>query len=246
MIDGPELFCRYAQAPNLLGYCGPDNDQGVTAVAAGLTMPVEEMTRIGMAFNGAWPYLELISKLSGHHPLDHEVVEAYWLGSPLLDQLDLVKWGSSAADRFYGRAGPRWAPLADALNSGGVPNHAFHVFCAYPWVGLLGEGFVGPSLEVLDRCRIGWGVVTEVDDQMAIVRRRPLVWVDDVLRSGDPVVEPFRAPAELAPGDHVSLHWDFVCQRLDRRRLARLRAVHDRHLAIANAELTAHRLEPSH
>jgi len=243
---GPELFCRYAQPPNLLGYCGPDDSDGVTSVAGGLTAPIEEVQRVAQSFHGAWPYLELIAGITGNTPLSEKVVEAYWIGNGLLDRIPLHTWGNSASDRFRQQAGGRWEAVEDALNGGGVPNHAFHVFCVYPWVGLLREGFVGPSLKVLDRCRISWGKVTHVDG-MGVVARRPLVWEDNTLRPGEPVEEPFRIPPGLvlSPGDVVSLHWDFVCDRLSQDGHRRLRAVHDAHLAMANSELSSERLEPA-
>lgn len=246
MIGGPELFCRYAQPPNLLGYCGPDDSDGVTSVAAGLALPTEEMARLALAFDGAWPYLELIGGLTNREPLSSEVVEAYWTGNQLLDRIPLHSWGHSVSGRFRRQAEGRWEAVEVALNSGGVPNHAFHVFCVYPWVGLLREGFDGPSLLVLDRCRISWGRVTSVGE-LVTVSRRSLTWEGDSLRHGVPIEEPFVVPPglRLDVGDMVSLHWDYVCERLDDRRLARLIVVHDRHLAIANAELWERRLEPA-
>jgi hypothetical protein len=243
---GPELFCRYAQPPNLLGYCGPDDSDGVTSVAGGLTVPVKEVQRVAQSFNGAWPYLELIAAMTGKTPLSEEVVEAYWIGNGLLDRVPLHTWGNSVSDRFRQQAEGRWEAVEDALNRGGVPNHAFHVFCVYPWVGLLREGFVGPSLKVLDRCRISWGRVVAVGE-MAIVARRPLGWDDNTLSPGEPVEEPFRTPPGLvlSPGDIVSLHWDFICDRLSQGGRRRLQTVHDEHLAIANRELSSGRLEPA-
>lgn len=247
MVSGPEVFFRFAQPPNLLGYCGPSETGEVTAVAGGIAMPSDEMARLALAFDGAWPYLELIGNQTGHDPLDVEVVEAYWLGNGLVNGMSLFNWGHSASDRFQKQAGRRWPAVVDALNAGGLPNHAFHVFCVYPWVGLLKEGFVGPSLEVLDRCRISWGVVTGVGDDLVEVRRAPLVWVDDTLVPGEPVVEPFRSPpgVVVSVGDAVALHWDYVCQVLNVRDLQNLRRVNAHHVAIANDELRLARLEPS-
>ncbi len=109
------------------------------------------------------------------------------------------------------------------------------------------EGFVGPALEVLDRCRISWGRVMDVGVQTAVVRRRPLTWVDGTLRSGDPIDEPYRRQHEnLSPGDVVSVHWDFICQRLEQNRARILQRTHDHHLRIANRELRSARLEPAH
>ena len=245
LTDGAELFCRYAQPPNVLGYCGPDDNDGLTSAASGLTVPFDEMERIAKAFDGAWPYLELIGGLTGRHPLSTDVVAAYWLGNDLLDRVPLFNWGNSVSDRFRYQAEGRWGAVEAALNGGGTPNHAFHVFCVYPWVGLLREGFVGPSLQVLDRCRITSGTVVSSDD-LAVVRRRPLVWEEEQLRLGEPVEEPYRVPAGLNPraGERVSIHWDFICDVLDARSQQHLVAVHDRHLDIANRELRSARLEP--
>lgn len=247
MISGPELFSRYAQPPNLLGYCGPTETEGVTAVATGLELPRAEMRRVAEAFDGAWPYLELLGGLSSRDPLSASVVEAYWQGNSLLDEVDLHDWGHSVSDRFRHQAGSRWPRVEDALNAGGLPTHAFHVFCVYPWVGLLREGNVGPALEVLDRCRISSGTVVNAGDGVVVARRRPLAWVEERLTTGEVVEEVFRASSDpLSPGDTVSLHWDFVCCKLDRAHAETLARSHDRHLRIANQELRRARLEPAH
>lgn len=245
MISGPELFSRYARPPNLLGYCGPGESEGLSAVAGGVELPRTEMLRVAEAFEGAWPYLELLAGVASLDPLSPTVVEAYWQGNRLLDHVDLNDWGHSVSDRFRRQAGARWPRVEEALNAGGLPNHAFHVFCVYPWVGLLRQGFVGPALEVLDRCRISTGTVISTGDGLVVVRRRPLVWVDDRLTSGDPAEEVFRPSSDdLSAGDMVSLHWDFVCRKLDRGQADALMRYHDRHLMIANQELRSARLEP--
>ncbi|MGD2102468.1 MAG: DUF6390 family protein [Acidimicrobiia bacterium] len=248
MISGPELFFRYARPPNELGYCGPGETGQVAALAGGVVTPRAELTRIAAAFHGAWPYLELISQRAGLSPLSAAVVEAYWMGNDLLGQVDLHDWGNSVDERFRAQSGRRWPAVVEALNHGGSPNHAFHVFCVYPWVGLLREGFVEPAVEVLDRCRISRGrVVRGTDDGQVVVSSRRLEWVDHRLVEAEPTRDLFKTSFEgLEAGDIVSLHWDYVCQRLDRHRARALRLSHDRHLQIANEELRRARLEPAH
>lgn len=243
---GPELFFRYAQPPNVLGYCGPDEHDSVVSVAGGLTLPREEATQLALAFQGAWPYLELIGNLTRRSELSRDVVEAYWIGNQLLDRIGLLPWGNSVSERFRKQAESRWGSVEQGLNAGGLPNHAFHVFCVYPWVGLLREGFVGPSLEVLDRCRISWGTVEETAGDHVRVRRQPLIWQDERLIPGQARVELYRADPrdKLSAGEIVSLHWEYVCERIDRQQLTWLTNMHDRHLAIANNELRLGRLEP--
>lgn len=245
-LSGPELFASYAQPPNLLGYCGPP-DQTLVVALADETLSRQEVNRIAQGFEGAWPYLELIAAHSHADPLDVKVVESYWIGNDLLGVIDRLDWGNSLSDRFRTQAGRRWEAIVESINRGGVPNHAFHVFCVYPWVGLLRQGFVNPSLEVLDRCQVSWGTVVERANATVMVRRRPLVWRDNLLQAGELRVETFQVVSELglAGGDVVSLHWDSACQRLDQSALTQLRRVRDRHLAVANHALAAARLMPS-
>ncbi|MGB8387106.1 DUF6390 family protein, partial [Mycobacterium sp.] len=65
------MFARYAYAPNALGYCGPP---------LGATLrdgSVEEVRRAATRFSGAWPYLRVLSRLTGiADPLDHRLVES--------------------------------------------------------------------------------------------------------------------------------------------------------------------------
>jgi hypothetical protein len=245
-LTGPELFARYAQPPNLLGYCGPEEPEGVAGMAGGLTLPADEVRRIASAFEGAWPYLQLIAEHTGSDPLAMDTVERYWIGAEGIDWLDLHGWGHSLSDRFRKQAGPRWASIVDAVNDGGVPSHAFHVFCVYPWVGMLRQGFVTPSVVVLDRCRISWGTVIESERHSLVVERSPLVWRHGYLMAGEKRAERFRPTVGLAarPGDRVTLHWGDACQRLDPATGARLRRVHDHHLLLANRSLRLARLEP--
>jgi hypothetical protein len=236
-MSGAVQFARFALPPNAYGYCGPaDLDVVAELVAAGDTA-VDEMRAVAQQFEGAWPYLQFLSDSVGSDPLAAEVVEAYWIGNNLLADVDTLAWGNSVDDRFRSRAGARWRVLADGI-TGGVPNHAFHVFCVYPWVGLLRAGFTDHALEVIDQCRIRWGTVLESMGSEVVVLSAPLVWDGRRLQHGTERVETVRMPVENAekvmPGNVVALHWDYVCQVLSPQQLEHLIRYHDRHMAIAN------------
>ena len=126
------LFVRYAYPPNLHGYCGP-NDTG-SFLAYGRTEQIDQgFLQLAQAFTGAWPYLELIAGATGiKDPLDHRVVEAYWVGNALLDRVGPVALGDSMEDRFRRTTGRQFGSLAEGITAGGVPHHSFHVFCIYP------------------------------------------------------------------------------------------------------------------
>lgn len=243
MTVGAVRFARYAYPPNALGYCGPDDhpalfEYGTTGINDG------GLRALAQSFDGAWPYLELIARSAGKDPLDDEVVEAYWIGNPLLDRIDMSSFGTSMDERFRARAGISWDAVIDAVTGGVRPSHGFHVFCVYPWVGLMRSGMTSQPLRVLDQCRIRWGRVTEVESDVAIVESRPLLFDEDRLSLGPLRLERVvwandgHGFAEaLAPGDHVAMHWDWVCEKLDRRALHSLERHTSAALAHANRVL---------
>lgn len=241
MSAGPLLFARYAFPPNERGLCGPDDHAALRDYAtAGVTDP--GLVRLAKGFAGAWPYLQLIAAASEiADPLDGRVVEAYWVGNRLLDNVRMPDYGAFLDERFRGRAGPGWDHIAQAIPAGAAPHHSFHVFLVYPWTGLLREGRAEPSLRILDGCRISWGRVTAADPGTGLVTvmRRAVRWDGRGLCYGPPV--PYQAATGfvtgLRPGDWVTMHWGCVCDRINERQLLALRRFTARHLRLANASL---------
>lgn len=243
--SGPVRFARYAFGPNQLGYCGPD--AAADLFAYGTSRADDGALRhLARGFDGAWPYLELIARANGiADPLDARVVEAYWLGSDLLDAVTPGQFGESLRLRFRPRldAGT-WRWMATAPGSGALPVHAFHVLDVFPKVGLLRTGEIDRVLQTMDACRIRWGRVIERDGDWLVVSAPPLVMTAGRLALGAPRPDRVRAwrdgasfVADVEVGDAVSMHWDWACERLDRGQLARLRAFTNREIAIANATI---------
>jgi hypothetical protein len=239
--SGLQLFARYAYPPNERGYCGPDDSRSLLEyrTAGVIDAGLADLAR---AFSGPWPYLKLMAeKTRAGGPFSRRVVEAYWVGNDLLDQVDTLDFGNTVADRFRDRVGvKRWPGLAEAIPEG-IPHHSFHVFVTYPWVGLLSEGRRGEPLEILDRCRIRWGRVETVDDGTAVVRSRSLTWDGRRLDLGPPRPEivtysvgGLGLTGDLQPGDWVSMHWSWICDRLSPRQLADLQRFSHRQLAMTN------------
>lgn len=240
---GALMFARFAYPPNELGYCGPDvGTQLLEQTAANAGTGLRELAT---RFAGAWPYLELIAAANGiADPLDRRVVEAYWIGNGLLQRVTPARFAQSVTGRFYptiSRSRDR-DRLLEPLGFGGLPHHGFHVFAVYPWVGLLRTGLIEQPLLVLDRCRIRWGRVESVAGDEVLVRSRPLLWTGGRLRLGLPRDEPARVGrsgarlgSPLGVGDWCALHWDWVCQPLSTRQLARLRHYTRQQLAAVNS-----------
>jgi hypothetical protein len=235
-IPGPLLFARYAYPPNALGLCGADTPR-VLLEYGDARASDPGLAEVASTFEGAWPYLTLIAGCNGiDDPLDARVVEAYWVGNGLLDHVRADDLARHVDERFRGRIGRAERHVLDVVAAGAAPHHCFHVFAVYPWLGLLRSGIVEQPLQVLDQCRTTPAVVQDVsEDGSSTVLARPLLWENGALRLGAPVPRDVRWSTDgLAfvdqprPGDHVSLHWDFICDRLS--------------AASANALLRANRL----
>lgn len=241
-VPGPLLFARFAYPPNELGLCGPDAHRELLE-RADASVEDGDLRRLAMAFEGAWPYLELIAHEHGiADPLDARVVEAYWIGNPFLRDVGIGAVGDSLEQRFRRAVSTRWPHLVELALAGARPHHNFHVFCVYPWVGLLRTGATDHALHVLERCRIRPGRVLQVQGPEALVRTRPLTWDGARLGLGPPRVDParvgdagFHLDRRIACGDVVALHWDWACARLDERQARALRAETARQLAFVNA-----------
>jgi Family of unknown function (DUF6390) len=141
--------------------------------------------------------------------------------------------------QLIGPAGRSWRrrPAASAL-----AHHSFHVFAVYPWVSLLPAGKPGGvPLSVLDRCRIRWGTVVGPDGDRVLVRSSPLTWDGKELALGEERVESvrwsapgFQRPDAPEPGQMVSGHWDWICDRLTEAQAAQLSARSAQQLDAAN------------
>ena len=241
-VAGPILFARYAFGPNRLGYCGPEDSAELFGEATG-GGDLRALRKNAEQFEGAYPYLQLIANANGLvDPLDARVVEAYWLGNGLLENVTPGLLGRSLDTRFKRRLrGDGWRWLADKPNAGALPMHAFHVLDVFPRLGLMRTGSIDNAVAIMDSCRIRWGRVIERDGDFVVVSAVPLAMVDGKLELGAPRVERVRGWQDgasfvngVAPGDVVSIHWDWACDTLDERRLAALQAWTKRELRIAN------------
>ena len=241
-VPGPIRFARYAYGPNRLGYCGPEEVQELFEQA---TAGEEDAALRALArqFEGAFPYLELIARSNGiADPLDERVVEAYWLGNGLLAGVPASRLGPSLERRFRPRLrGDGWQWLATKPEAGAVPVHAFHVLDVFPRLGLMRTGATDHVLEIMDSCRIRWGRVLERDGDWLVVSAVPIELTEGKLRLAPARVERIRGwldgagfVDDVIPGDVVSIHWDWACERLDRRRLSALRTWTGREIEIAN------------
>jgi hypothetical protein len=237
---GEAQFARYAYPPNDLGHCGPPGAEVLLAGGAPGGDGAGLRSRLAR-FEGAWPYLELLAATAGlDDALDADVVAAYWLGGKLLDAVQPAVLLTMVDHGFGGQPGVRERLSRLVGIPAPVPDHGFHVFVVYPWVGLLGSASDVPR-SVLDSCRVRWGTVAAVDGDDAVVRSAPLTWSSPTLGLGAEELVHCRwrqdgraFVAGLAPGDQVSLHWNWICERLDAAQVAQLSERTSRQLRLTN------------
>ena len=235
---GMVRFIHYSFMPNRLGYCGPDQNSllfqyGIAGEADPGLPPV--LTK----FLGPLPYLRTIASAAGISDIfDDRVVEAYWIGNSLLDHVNARELDTTLRARFARELSPKLMEMvAGKVPQGARPHHSFHVFDVWRQVGRL-EGNV---LATMDNCRISWGLVKSVEGANVVVDRQPLLMKEGKLALGalqpSPAIRLFDGHgfvSELEPGDMVSLHWGWICERISAAQVRSLERYTGQHLAIAN------------
>ena len=239
LLDGSQLFARYAFMPNRLTYCGGDDNRALFDYCmAGVTDP--GLHRLLKKFAGAMPYLRLIASCNGiADPFDRRVVEAYWLGNQLLEGVEARALYDSLRARFARQL------KADQLDlvlgkapAGAHPHHSFHVLEVCPRNGW------PQACSFMDNCRISWGLVIGLNSATLTTEVKPLVLTGNNLVLGNPEHRQIMRQIDgrgfvdtVRPGDWISIHWGWACQVLNRQQVANLERWTQHHLTIANQTL---------
>jgi hypothetical protein len=236
------MFSRYAYAPNALGYCGPP---------LGATLrdgSVADVRTAAQKFSGAWPYLRVLSRLSGiADPLDYRLVESYWLGGGVGAHLEPNAFYEELLAIIGPQAGRYWSHLTTDLAAEAAGNHCFHVFGVYPWTRFLkrgGKNAAEQPLHVLDSCRITWGTVISRTSDAVEVSCQALIWDDRTLALSEPAgrlldvwADGYCAVPDVTVGDDVAVHWGRLCGRLLPDQLRSLADSTHRQLRVTNERL---------
>ncbi|MDQ3577412.1 MAG: DUF6390 family protein, partial [Actinomycetota bacterium] len=186
---------------------------------------------------------------------DTRVVEAYWIGNELLEQVSPTALGTTMEGLFQRSVG-QFSRLALAGVTNGLAHHSFHVFCIYPWVGLLGnERMHTHALNIVDKCRIREAQIVEITAGRITVEFQPLSYDEGRLALGPAVRDVTNGQVngqltngqvtkgtvdgpdpvdDLAVGDWVAVHWDWICDRLSESQRDALSRYTAHHLRIVN------------
>ncbi|MDZ7798298.1 MAG: DUF6390 family protein [Patescibacteria group bacterium] len=237
---GLKLAVKYSYRPFILGFCGPQKNQYhkiLTNYLLGAKVKNEAIEAILHQFVGAFPYYVLIAwKNNIKDVFDHRVVEAYWLGNSLLYKVKRQDIGVMIITYFL-RLGwidmKRAKEIISSMPQGVKPHHTFHVFFM---------GSVTDTIQIkgraIDRCRIGWGEVTQVKKEKLMIKANSLSSKSKLRLQAK---EKFQLPYEtnftqkIKKGDRVTYHWGMVVDKINKRQKKNLEKYTKLNLKLYNA-----------
>ncbi len=229
-IDALKRACTYSFSPNKLGYCGPEGSW--QAFGQFLSAPTEQNAVAAKEalrkFYALYPYLELIATANDLQPFDAEVIEAYWIGNGLLQNVQYSELQKTilSFQRFglpRSIAEKKAAELPDEL----LPHHSTHVL----YVNFINPK-VQPVVENLGNCLIQWAEVKGETKKAIKVKGIELFSENGELklREKEKIVQnPFNL--QLKEKDLVTVHWGSVVEKISFDELKRLKKFTEETLA---------------
>jgi hypothetical protein len=226
-----QLCSRFALTPNQLGYCGKDSAPAKLqkCVVTSDCSRVEEELKKFIVLN---PYLQTIAKATDLSPFSYEVIEAYWLGSDLLDQIKLKHY-DLLLENFISQGVPDFLveELKNKQPKKFIPIHLFNIL--HVGVGRA-SGSVPFNIDSINNCMLRWGTVSkvnknestaqvEVTSLKAVSSFNPLTEGSSRKQSASTSgisyefaqrIKTFNFNPAFTPnlkvGDNVAVHWGFI------------------------------------
>lgn len=243
-MEGILRCSRYSFGPNRLHYCGPDQNTELRAqIEAADSNP--SLAKILREFKTLYPYLNLIAR-ANHilDPFDSRVVEAYWLGNELLENVGQQRLYNFLVDdlAIKKKAESReveW--LEKKISEGAAPHHSFHVLNL--WRQTSGEK-LAQEFGSLDECRVAAGEILAANGPEIVVKTEPLVYLGSKISLGEPIEKTLARKLEaeydieqLVPGQTISFHWSVPCEVLTKEQAINLRKYTLQNIKFANLTL---------
>ncbi|KKQ54619.1 MAG: hypothetical protein US74_C0048G0006 [Parcubacteria group bacterium GW2011_GWA2_38_13] len=240
-MDGILRCTRYGFGPNRLHYCGPDANSEIKAYLENNAKD-PGLTALLKNFETMYPYLRHIAQVNNiKDPFDEKVVEAYWIGNELLDNIGKKEFYHHLIDNLHlkKKIGTKsFDIVTDKIQQGAVPHHSFHVLDVWKRTGHLERDH---TLESMDECRIGWGKVVEVSGPKIVVETEPLIYLNTKLQLGKKIKKTVTRKLEsehdieqLKPGEIITIHWSVPCEVITQKQADTLKKYTIRHIALAN------------
>ncbi len=239
--QGVMRCARYAFSPNRLHFCGPDKSGELLAYIGESTADYG-LRYLLSQFEVMYPYLQAIANANYiENPFDERVVEAYWLGNELLNNVskqeiyEHLKDTLKVKDRFGSNY---FYHIEDKIIAGAKMHHSFQVMNIWQRMGHKEEPH---TVESIDACRISWGRVVLVDGPSITIERQPVRFDGAQLFLGELETRKIirhlgddGLMEDVQSGDTISMHWDLPCEILNEKQVYDLIRFTKLHLQLAN------------
>jgi len=235
--------------PHELGYCGPDCNESKSKIIlrdylSGENYPEEKIRELLDEFIGAVSYYKLIAEKNNIDDYyDGRVVEAYWLGNDLLENVSVEDLKAMILRDFVGEgrlSKDRAREIIGRLPETAYAHHTFHVF----FIGAV-TNRVKLEGENKDKCRPSWAEVIGESKEPGKLNPAPFnpihprdkpqgiperCWIkvkisklfsDEETAEADVIWDKVFVP-ELKMGDIVSCHWGRISEKITRGQLDNL------------------------
>jgi len=230
--------------PNKLQYCGGPNNEELFAYN------VEHISDPGLSallkeFQTLYPYLKLIAEANKIKDcFDERVVEAYWIGNELLDNISMKRLYAHFIDNLQlkKKLTPReFNLLVGKIPRGAIPHHCFHVLNVYFRTGHLA---VPHTINSMDSCRIGWGKVKSIEGDYLNIETQTLSHSNNKLMLKENAEKKvlfkllnksFIKTPQL--DNLITYHWDWACEIITSQQAYNLKKYTQACLDIANGTM---------
>ncbi|MFH1671515.1 MAG: DUF6390 family protein [Candidatus Portnoybacteria bacterium] len=233
---------RYAFMPNKLSFCGPDKNRDLFYYSS--TGEVDQgLNLILKEFQTLYPYLNFIARVNKiKDPFDEKVIEAYWIGNSLLDNIEKNKLYNHLSDDHQLKkklSRLLLKQVIDKIPLGAKPHHSFHVLNVWKRTGHLD---IMHTLSTMDLCRVSWGKIRKIDWPELEVEYQPLTLEKDKIKLGELVnnkvlgqINDSGFIKEPKIGDWISFHWNFACEVLNENQINNLKKYTEESIRLVNS-----------
>ncbi|MCX6745603.1 MAG: DUF6390 family protein [Candidatus Parcubacteria bacterium] len=228
-IDGALRCARYAFMPNYYAYCGPDKNKSLFEYCAAKEYD-SDLNKILSEFEVMYPYLKLIARENKiKDEFNPEVVEAYWLGNNLTESVNIKNLYRHFTEDKNLKSKLKRGIVEKVLGLQPIlakPHHNFHVMNIWLRAGKVN---IIHTLKSIDECRISWGKIKKIKKSSIIVDFLPIIIKNDKITLGEAidreVLTQFNDKSfvkDLKIGDIVTIHWGWVCEKINNLQLSNL------------------------
>ncbi len=223
VMDAIGFACRYSFITNKLDYCGKTGafTELLDYIQAPKKEKQEKVCELLSSFFGLHSYLQLIAESNKKNWLDFDVLEAYWLGNNLLENIRHREFQRTILSlQNFGLPRDIAEKKAVFLPRNLLPQHSAHVL----HVNFITQK-LAPIEKNLSNCLIQWAQVQGQKFDGRIIAKGIELFSQNnefVLREKNKLLQnPFSLQAEKR--DFVSVHWNNAIALLEEHQLENLK-----------------------